>query len=45
MRVQSLASLAQCVKYLALPQAVVQVADGAYIWCCCGYGAGWQQQL
>ena len=36
---------AQWVKDLALPWAVVQVADVARIWCCCGCDVGWQLQL
>ena len=32
--------LSQWVKDLALPQAVVQVADSAWISCCCGCGVG-----
>ena len=30
---------------LALPRAVVQVIDLAWIWHCCGFGVGWQLQL
>ena len=37
--------LAQWVKDLALPWAVVEAADVAQIWCCCGCGAGQQLQL
>ena len=37
--------LAQWVKVLALPWAVVGVADMARIPCCCGSGVGRQQQL
>ena len=37
--------LAQWVKDLALPLAVVWVADVAPILCCCGCGVGWQLQL
>ena len=33
------------VKNLALPWAMVQVADTARIPCCCGCSVGWQQQL
>ena len=32
--------LTQWVKNLALPRAVVWVADMAWIWHCCGCGAG-----
>ena len=34
--VGSIPDLAQCIKELALPQAVVQVTDMALIWCGCG---------
>jgi len=37
--------IAQGVKDLALPQAVVWVADMARIWHCCGSGVGRQLQL
>ena len=37
-----IAGLAQSVKDPALPRAVVKVADVAWIWCCCGCGAGQQ---
>ena len=37
--------LAQWVKDLAWLQAAAQVADAAWIWCCCGCGVGWQLQL
>ena len=45
--VGSIPGLAQWVKYLVSPKAVVKDADVAQIWCgCgCGYGAGWQLQL
>ena len=36
---------AQWVKDLALPLAVVWVADTSWIPCCCGSGVGWQLQL
>ena len=32
--------LAQWAKDPTLPQAVVEVADAAWILCCCGYGVG-----
>ena len=38
----SIPGLAQWVKDLVLPWAVVQVADTAWIWHCCGCGCGWQ---
>ena len=41
---EDVGSLAQWVKDLALVQAVVQVADAAWIWCCCGCGIGWKLQ-
>ena len=41
----SIPALAQWVKDLALPWAVVQVAYTARIPCCCGCGIGWQLQL
>ena len=41
----SIPGLAQCVKDLALLQAVVYVRDMAQILCCCGCGIGWQLQL
>ena len=37
--------LAQWVKDLALPRAVVYVADVVWILCCCGCGVGQQLQL
>ena len=36
----SIPGFAQWVKDLVLPQAVVQVADAAWIPCCCGCGVG-----
>ena len=37
-------SFPQWVKDLVLSWAVVQVADAAWIWCCCGHGIGqWLQ--
>ena len=41
----SIPGLAQEVKHLALPWAVVYVADAAGIPCCCGCGVGRQLQL
>ena len=41
----SIRGLAQWVKDLALPRAVVQVADAAQIPSCYGCGVGWQLQL
>ena len=41
----SIPGLAQWVKDLVLPQAVVQVSNTAWIWCCCGCGMGWQLRL
>ena len=41
----SIPGLTQCVKDLALPQAVVYTADMAAIWCCCGCGVGQWLQL
>ena len=41
----SISGLAQWVKDLVLPRAVVQVADVAQILCCCGCGVGKQLQL
>ena len=41
--VGSIPGLAQWVKNLALPQAVV--ADVAQVQCCCGCGGGWPLQL
>ena len=38
----SIPDLAQWVKDAALPRAVVEVADTARIWRCCGCGVGWQ---
>ena len=35
-------ALAQWVKDPAVQQAVLQAADAAWIWCCCGCGVGWQ---
>ena len=37
--------LTQWIKDPALPQAMAQVADVAWIQCCCGCGAGRQLQL
>ena len=37
-----ISGLTQWVKDLALPWAVVQVENVAWIWCCCGCGCGWQ---
>ena len=37
--------LTQWVKDPALPQAVVQVADAAYIWHCCGLSQQLQLQF
>ena len=37
----SIPGLAQCVKDLVLPWAVMQVADAAQIPSCCGCGVGW----
>ena len=36
----SISGLAQRVKDPALPGAMAQVADAAWIWSCCGYGVG-----
>ena len=41
----SIPGLAQWVKDLALPWAVVLVADAARIWCCYGSGIDRQQQF
>ena len=41
----SIPGLAQWVKDLALPWAVVWVVDVAWIWHCCGCDVGWQLQL
>ena len=41
----SIPGFAQFVKDLALPRAVVQVADAAWSACCCGCGVGQQLQL
>ena len=41
----SIPGLAQQVKDLALPRAVVYVADSAQIWYCCGCGIGQWLQL
>ena len=41
----SIPGLFQWVKDLALPWAVLQVEDVAWIWRCCGCSVGWQQQL
>ena len=41
----SIPGLAQWVKDLELPRAVVQVEDVAWIPRCCGRGVGWQLQL
>ena len=41
----SIPGLAQWVKYLALPQSVVQVTDVVWICHCCVSGIGWQLQL
>ena len=40
--VSSIPGLIQWVKDMTLPQAAVQVADVARIWCCCGYVIGQQ---
>ena len=37
--------LAQWIKDPALLLAVVQIANLAWIWCCCGSGAGQQLQV
>ena len=44
MQVRSLASLSG-LGDLALPQAIVQVADMAWIWRCCGWGISRQLEL
>ena len=36
---------AQWVKDPALPRAMVEVADAAQVWHCCGSGVGWRLQL
>ena len=41
----SISGLAQWVKNPVLPQATAQVADTAWIQCCCGCGVGRQLQL
>ena len=41
----SIPGFTQWVKDLALPWTVVQIADAARIWHCCGSGVGRQQQL
>ena len=41
----SIPDLAQWIKELALPQAVVRVADVAQILRCCGHGVSQQLQL
>jgi len=41
----SIPGLPQWVKDLALPRAVVQVTDMAWIWYCCGCVIGLQMQL
>ena len=41
----SIPGLAQWVKVLVLPWAMVQVVDMAWIWHCCGCGGGQQLQL
>ena len=41
----SIYGLAQWVKDLALPGAMVEVVDRAWIWHCRGYVIGWQLQL
>ena len=41
----SIPCLIQWIEDPALPQAVVEVADAARIWHCCGCGVGWQPQL
>ena len=38
----SIPGLTQWVKDPVLPSTVVQVADIAWIPCCCGCGVGWQ---
>ena len=43
--VGSIPVLAQWVKDLAFLQAVLEVADLASIWHCCGHGVGWQLHL
>ena len=41
----SIPGLTPWVKDLALLQAMVQVTEAAWIWCCCGCSVGWQLQL
>ena len=43
--VGSISGLAQWVKDLVFPQAVVQFTPAAWIWHCCGCGVGRQLQL
>ena len=41
----SIPGLAQWVKDLVLPRAVMQAEDEAWIWHCCGCGVGQQLEL
>ena len=43
--VGSIPGLIQWMKDLVWPRALVQVADAAWIWCCCGSGVDRQLQL